>query len=103
MKIINLSNPDQQPLFGDWVRYEYEDGTFTECMYKQVEITPEYILESKKQEEKTWRNMELLSTDWIVSLVDHPKHTAYMTYRQELRDYPAQPDFPNGTRPVKPE
>ena len=45
---------------------------------------------------------EAAASDFIVPLTDHPKHAAYMTYRQELRDYPAQQDFPNGTRPVKP-
>ena len=59
-------------------------------------------LEEKTAEEKQWRDMELKATDYIVPLTDHPQHAAYMTYRQELRDYPAQSDFPNGTRPVKP-
>lgn len=59
-------------------------------------------LKSKDQLEREWRNGELEATDSIVPIIDHPKHEAYMTYRQELRDYPAQPDFPNGTRPVKP-
>jgi len=102
MTIINLSNLGQQPKFGDKVRCEYEDGTFSEYTYCQAEQTPEFLLESKKQEERFWRNIELESTDWIVPLTDHPKHSAYMTYRQELRDYPSQPDFPNGTRPIKP-
>lgn len=53
-------------------------------------------------DERGWRDSKLQATDFIVPLTDHPKHAAYMTYRQELRDYPAQSDFPNGTRPVKP-
>lgn len=52
--------------------------------------------------ERMWRNIQLSSTDSIVPIIDHPKHSAYMTYRQELRDYPSQADFPNGERPVKP-
>ena len=52
--------------------------------------------------ERGWRDSELKASDFIVPLTDHPKHAAYMAYRQELRDYPAQSDFPNGTRPVKP-
>jgi len=59
-------------------------------------------LKSKDQLEREWRNNELSSTDVIVPVVDHPKHAAYLLYRQELRDYPQQPDFPNGARPVKP-
>ena len=63
---------------------------------------PIKTLEEKTAEEKWWRDSELQASDYIVPLTDHPQHAAYMTYRQELRDYPAQPDFPNGTRPVKP-
>ena len=59
-------------------------------------------LKTKDQLEREWRDSELQSNDFIVPLTDHPRHAAYMTYRQELRDYPAQQDFPNGTRPVKP-
>jgi hypothetical protein len=63
-----------------------------------------YIDSFKTEEQfvRDWRNSELESTDFIVPLTDHPKHLAYLTYRQELRDYPSQSDFPNGTRPVKP-
>ena len=71
----------------------YANGVFS---------APVKTLEEKIAEEKAWRDMELKETDYIVPLTDHPQHAAYMTYRQELRDYPAQPDFPNGTRPVKP-
>jgi hypothetical protein len=52
--------------------------------------------------ERHWRDSELTLTDWIVPVIDHPKHAAYLVYRQELRDYPQQADFPNGERPVKP-
>jgi hypothetical protein len=57
---------------------------------------------TKEQLEREWRNSKLESTDFIVPLIDHPKHSAYLTYRQELRDYTSQPDFPNGQRPLKP-
>lgn len=65
-------------------------------------MSDEQLLEYKKETEKDWRNKELSSTDWIVPVVDHPKHADYLVYRQELRDYPQQEDFPNGVRPVKP-
>ncbi len=58
-------------------------------------LSAEYI-------ERKWRGEELTASDWIVPTIDHPKHEAYLVYRQELRDYPQQPDFPNGVRPVKP-
>ena len=63
---------------------------------------PVKTLEEKTAEEKEWRDSELQASDFIVPLTDHPQHAAYMTYRQELRNYPAQTDFPNGTRPIKP-
>ena len=65
----------------------------------------ENFLKSQKSEEqieRDWRDAELTSTDWIAQTPDHPKREAYLTYRQELRDYPSQEDFPNGTRPIKP-
>lgn len=103
MKIINLSNLDQEPVDGDFVRYEYDDGTFLEKQYyKIVPPTEAQKLEGKKLLEREWRNQELISSDWIIPVTDHPQHAAYMTYRQELRDYPSQPNFPNGQRPVKP-
>ena len=73
--------------------YIYSNGVFA---------PPVKTLEEKTAEEKQWRDNELKASDFIVPLTDHPQHSAYMTYRQELRDYPAQSDFPNGTRPVKP-
>ena len=75
------------------IGYTYANGVFTAHVK---------TLEEKTAEEKQWRDSELQASDFIVPLTDHPQHTAYMTYRQELRDYPAQEDFPNGTRPVKP-
>jgi hypothetical protein len=56
----------------------------------------------KDERERGWRNTELTNSDWIVPITDHPKRAAYLVYRQELRDYPQQEDFPNGQRPVKP-
>ena len=75
------------------IGYTYANGVFS---------APVKTLEEKTSEEKEWRDSELKASDFIVPLTDHPQHAAYMTYRQELRDYPAQEDFPNGTRPVKP-
>lgn len=75
------------------IGFSYANGVFS---------APIKTLEEKTAEEKFWRDLELKASDFIVPLTDHPKHAAYIAYRQELRDYPAQEDFPNGTRPVKP-
>ena len=47
---------------------------------------------------RQWRDNELLQTDWIVPISDHPQHAAYITYRTALRDWPATGDFP-ATKP----
>ena len=41
-----------------------------------------------------WRNFQLLSSDWIVQIPDHPQRAAYITYRAALREWPASSDFP---------
>ena len=46
-----------------------------------------------------WRNAELLKSDWLVQIPDHGERDAYITYRQELRDWPSTEDFPD-TKPV---
>jgi len=56
----------------------------------EVELTPE-------DTEREWRDSELLRTDRFVVIPDYP--TDLLVYRAALRDYPAQSDFPNGTRP----
>jgi hypothetical protein len=45
--------------------------------------------------------MDLESSDWIVPLTDHPKHAEWLTYREELRDWPLTENFPD-TKPSKP-
>lgn len=84
---------------GVGVGWGYQNGNF---IHPDDLLSPDELLAKRTQKEKTWRNGELLSTDWIVPITDHPKHAAYLVYRQELRDYPQQTDFPNGQRPVKP-
>ena len=99
MTINNLTRPNQEPQDGDFLEYISPKGSVVrKHYYAPVERTAEEIADDERQ----WRNGELASTDWIVPIIDHPKHSAYMTYRQELRDYPSQADFPNGERPIKP-
>jgi hypothetical protein len=47
---------------------------------------------------KIWRNGELSATDNFVIIPDYPKRDEYITYREELRDWPSTSDFP-GKRP----
>ena len=105
-KIINgiavSHQEDINGFSGIWA--EEKKGFGEGDLYDELNGWSHYVktLEEKTAEEKEWRDDELKASDFIVPLTDHPKHAAYMTYRQELRDYPSQSDFPNGTRPVKP-
>ena len=49
---------------------------------------------------RQWRDTELLNTDYIVPLSDHPEHAAYLTYRTALRDWPADAENFPGTKPT---
>ena len=77
----------------------YENENFVDPFTK---LSLEEQNEIKSNQERKWRDRELNNSDWIVPLTDYPQHADYLTYRQELRDYPAQADFPNGDIPVKP-
>jgi hypothetical protein len=59
--------------------------------------TPEEL----EAEARLWRDDELQATDSIVAITDHSNHTALMSYREELRDWPSTDAFPN-TKPIKP-
>lgn len=48
---------------------------------------------------REWRDLELKSTDWIVSISDHPERANYLTYRANLRGWPTTDDFPD-TKPT---
>ena len=61
--------------------------------------TEEALLEAAKREARDWRDGELVATDYIVPLTDHPQHAAYLTYRADLRDWPSTADFPD-TKPT---
>ena len=52
-----------------------------------------------EEEARAWRNFQLMSSDWIVQIPDHPERAAYITYRVALRGWPASSDFP-ATRPT---
>ena len=81
------------------IGWNYKDGEFTDEDGRSIEERKQY---DKIVFERDWRDSELQKTDFIVPLTDHSKHAAYMTYRQELRDYPSHEDFPNDKRPTKP-
>jgi hypothetical protein len=53
--------------------------------------------EEKAEDSRRFRDQELMCSDWIVSVTDHPKRAAYLTYRAALRDWPSTADFPDTT------
>jgi len=59
-------------------------------------------IEEIESENRIWRNNELVSADFIAQTPDYPNRDAWITYRQELRDWPSTADFPE-TKPTKPE
>ena len=69
--------------------------------YFDQEIMPDHVATADElaSDARDWRDEELKSSDWIYPLGDHPKHAAYVTYRQKLRDWPSTADFPK-TRPT---
>ena len=62
---------------------------------------PILTTEELESEARLWRDAELEATDFIVPTTDYPNHTAWITYRQELRDWTDTSDFP-ATKPTKP-
>ena len=76
------------------------DEAFVQSISEHYELYVEPTSAEPTAEEKarTWRNMELSASDFIVPLSDHPQRAAYMTYRTALRDWPSTSNFP-ATRP----
>jgi len=62
---------------------------------------PVKTTEELEDEAREWRDLELQATDFIVPLSDYPNRDAWITYRQQLRDWTATDNFPD-TKPTKP-
>lgn len=62
---------------------------------------PVKTTEELEEEAREWRDQELRDTDFIVSTTDYPNHAQWLTYREQLRDWPSTDDFPE-TKPTKP-
>ena len=82
------------------------DGTLNK--YVEIEVDNQEnpnALNNKKKNKRNKRNTMLLETDWAFGsdspLTDEQK-TEATTYRQALRDLPADENFPNNDFPTKP-
>lgn len=95
--IENITNPGVDPVEGDWVRIT--NSVNSSVIEKQFHVQEEPSAEEIANGARSWRNAELQSTDWIVPVSDHPERDAYMTYRTNLRNWPATSDFPD-TKPT---
>ena len=90
MGISNLTNPDKDPVEGDEL-VKNENGLAIKWTQGKIPTAEETA--------RSWRDKELINTDWIISITDHPQHDAYKTYRTKLRDWPSTEDFP-ATKPT---
>jgi len=86
---------------GEWVEgHPAENETYRDYNsggYHEQSWSPK-IIPTKSDVEREWRDRELQRTDEFVKLPDYPVNL--LPYRSELRNYPEQADFPNGTRPT---
>ena len=94
---INLtdSTRNENPNHMDLLQHTYDNGTVIKKHFIVQEIIPETTIA------RQWRDGELKETDFIVPTTDYPNHAQWLTYRQELRDWPSTDAFPN-TKPIKP-
>lgn len=81
--MINITNPNEEPVAGDIVE-TYASGLTSRFAYS-APLT-------EAEEARIWRNAELTDTDWIVSITDHPQHAGYLAYRVALRGWPTAVD-----------
>lgn len=79
------------------VDFEFEESLFTKSynpITGEVTLNNTVVLDMAI----SWRNSELERTDSLMLLPDYPYLEELSIYRQELRDWPSTPEFPE-TRP----
>ena len=99
--IINVESQYINDFDGTWV--QFEDGFKEGDLWNENDgfSHPIKTTEEIETEAREWRNAELQATDFIVPTTDYPNHAAWLTYRQELRDWTDTDAFPT-TKPTKP-
>ena len=101
-EVINIIVADETFVAANYSNYRLRvEPTATEeeiAAIKSVQDDLAPASSALAQEARQWRDGELLNTDYIVPLSDHPERAAYMTYRVALRDWPSTGDFP-ATKP----
>ena len=76
------------------------DAEFVEANFEHYEewVEPTPPEPTAEETARQWRDSELSSTDYIMPLTDHPQRDDYITYREDLRQWPSTDSFPE-TRP----
>lgn len=103
-KVVGLQNMEESLIAGfngNWVEVQEEFGIGDLYDADNGWSHPVKTTEELEAEAKLWRNSELEATDFIVPTTDYPNHAAWITYRQQLRDWTATDAFP-ATKPTKP-
>jgi len=77
---------------------EFVESNYSEyrLLAKRAGAEPEETPESVA---RVWRDEELVKTDALAVLPDHPNAANLLTYRAALRNWPSTSDFP-ATKPV---
>ncbi len=103
-KVSGLQNVEEiyiSGFNGNWI--EVPEGFGIGDLYDETNgwSNPVKTTEELEEEGKNWRNKELKRSDFIVPLTDYPNRDAWITYRQELRDWTTTDNFPD-TKPTAP-
>ena len=75
-----------------------EDFVKEHYAHYEAFVPPDNEINHAEIEARIWRDQELMRTDTLILLPDHPDKDNLTAYRQSLRDWPANEDFPN-TKP----
>ena len=97
MAVYKVKDADE-----NYVNIIVADPAFMEANFDYFELL-DYTSDdggvSERYAARAWRDQELIKTDSISSVADHPQRSAYLTYRTALRDWPSTSDFP-ATKPT---
>ena len=76
-----------------------EDFVKEHYTHYEAFVVPSNGVNYAELEARMWRDQELIRTDSLILLPDHPDKDNLIAYRQALRDWPSTGDFP-GTKPT---
>ena len=97
---INCTDDGDGPYISKW-----EHATLTQPTQKELDAVKQSDIDDyyKSIEERKWRDAELAKADVELFKVQDNRGTGnvedWRDYRNALRDYPQEKDFPNGKRP----